>query len=144
MRSLSLWGDGKLSSRTTPQNKTKAFTLAPQVPTGRTPTFLSPPTKYLWPSRRPLPGNLCQVSHKPLPENQLSLQAWGVRVVWWKFAGKEEGILPEARGRGLSCLGSHSPLLTSAPLTPQQQLPPRKSWNVWVSLGVRKGPGKGP
>lgn len=44
MRSLSLWGDGKLSSRTTPQNKTKAFsTLAPQVPTGRTPTFLSPP-----------------------------------------------------------------------------------------------------
>ena len=94
MRSLSLWGDGKLSSRATPQNKTKAFsTLAPQVPTGRTPTFLSrpPAPSTSGPSRRPLPGNLCRVSAAAATRKTSSRCRPGVRVVWWKFAGKEEG-----------------------------------------------------
>lgn len=143
MKSLSLWGDGKLSSRTTPQNKTKALsTLAPQVPTERTPTFLSPPShtprapQHLWPLKEASPweslSGLCCCHHQ---KNQLSLQAWGegCLVEVWREGGG--GSYLGLGGGGLSCLGSHSPLLTLASPHPTAAASPRKSWNVWVSLG---------
>lgn len=103
MRSLSLWGDGKLSSRTTPQNKTKALYPCSSGSYWKDPHLSQPlqsrprPPQYLWPLKEASPweslSGLCCCRHQ---KNQLSLQAWGegclVEVCWEGGGGSYLGL----------------------------------------------------
>lgn len=132
-------GDGKLPSRAPRQNKTKAHpTLAPQVPTRRTPTLLTTPPLPRPTSASGPPGGLslgiCQASAAATTRKTSSSSRPGEGAVWCGFGGKG-GIWPRAKGRGPSWGGAHSPLLTLASLHPTAAASTRLSWKMWEILG---------